>query len=77
MKNSKKLSLLSIEDPLRKVFIRHEASPLHRKENDRIYSKLKKSKEDHPDTEYKIIKGKLYEDDQEIDEFNIKNSIFA
>ena len=61
---------------MRKVFIKHDASPLHRKENNRIYSKLKKLRLEHTDREYKIRKGILYEDDQQIDQFNINNSIF-
>ena len=77
MKNSKKLNQLKAEDPLRKVFIKHETSPLHRKENDRIYTKLKKLKEEHSNRVYKIFKGKLYEDEEQIDEFNINNSIFV
>ena len=76
MANSKILNSLNASDPLRKVFIKHEASLFHRKENDRIYSKYKKLKDEHPGREYKLSKGILYEDNEQIDEFNISNSIF-
>ena len=76
MKSCGKLNKLQPDNPLRRVFIKHEASPLHRKESDRLYSKMKKLREENADRQYKISKGKLYENEQQIDEFNISNSIF-
>ena len=76
--NSKKLSDLEENNPLRKVFIKNESTPLTRKENERLYKKLFKLKEKDPDNrdEYKIIKGKLMCRNTIVDEFNIAKSFF-
>ena len=74
---SKKLNLLERYDVRRKIFIKNETTPLVRKENDRLYKKLKELKNENPNAEhrYKITKGKLMKDDHIIGEFNIANSI--
>ena len=76
MSNSKKLNKLDANNVLRKVFIKNERTPLARKENDRLYNKLRTLRGDNPDIQYKIEKGKLMQGDQVIDEYNISNSIF-
>ena len=77
-KEVKKLNDLGTGNTLRKVFIKNETTPLVRKENDRIYTKLRKLREDNPgETEkFKIVKGKLMDGNTVLDEFNINNSIF-
>ena len=76
MKNKFKFKDLGQTHALRKVFIKNETSPITRKENDRIYTKMKKLKDENCDKEYKIVKGKLYDGENVIDEFNINNSLF-
>ena len=78
MSNSKKLKELEVDNLLRKVYIKNESTPLVRKENDRLFTKLRKLKEDNPGDadKYKIVKGKLMDGINVIDEFNISNSIF-
>lgn len=53
---------------------------LTRKENKRLYNKMKQLIKDNTeagvDLSYKIEKGKLYWNDDVIDEFNVSNSLF-
>ena len=78
MNKKSKLKRLTENNPLHKVFIKNETSPLNRKENDRLYNKMIKLKEGDKDNEglYKLVKGKLMRGDNIIDQFNINNSIF-
>ena len=78
LSNSRKLKELDEDDVLRKVFIKRETSPLTRKENDRLYKKLQKLKEEIPNDryKYKLEKGKLKCDNAVLDEFNITKSLF-
>ena len=78
MKNKAKLKTLEETSPLRRVFIKNEDTPLVRKENDRLYTKIKELKENNPAKakEFRITKGKLMEGTNVLDEFNINNSIF-
>ena len=76
MENKGKLHKLEENNTLRKIYIKNETTPLVRKENDRLYTKLRNLKAEHPDNVFKIMKGKLMEGERIIDEFNINNSIF-
>ena len=61
MKNKAKLKTLEETDTLRKVFIKNEETPLARKENDGVYTKMKELKENNPEKakDVRITKGKL------------------
>ena len=61
MKNNAKLKTLEETDPLRKDFMKNEETPLVRKENDGLYTKIKELKENNPEKakEFRITKGKL------------------
>ena len=53
--------------------------PLTRKENSRIYNEFKKLRETHKDNHrnrLQLDKGKLYLNDNVVDEFNLINQIF-
>ena len=78
LSNTKKLKNLDENHVLRKVFIKNETTPLIRKENDRLYTNMKKLKDENPidRDKFKILKGKLMHGDNIIDEFNMNNSIF-
>ena len=77
MKNKLKLRAREEADSLRKVFLWNENLPMYRKENDRLYSKLSKLKDDpENDGMYKIDNRKLLRGDEVLDEFNLVNSIF-
>ena len=79
LQNSKKLNGLSEENVLRKVFIKSEQTPLTRKENSRIYGEFKKLKDTHEADEsqkVKLEKGKLYLNDEVVDEFSLLNQLF-
>ena len=79
LQNSKKLNGLQEDNVLRKVFIKNEQTPLTRKENSRIYGEFKKLKELHEADEsqkVKLEKGKLYLNDEVVDEFNLSNQLF-
>ena len=75
MTNKSKLRRLEENNPLRRIFIKNETSPLARKETDRLYTKMKKLKEEDTEGErdYKILRGKLLDGENIIDEFNISN----
>ena len=76
MDNRVNLHNLDENHPYKKVYLKNESSPLTKKENDRLYTKLRKLRVDKPEIQYSIKKGKLLEDQEVIDEFNINNSLF-
>ena len=59
--DDEKLKTIEETDPLRKVFIKNEETPLVRKENDRLYTKMKELQENNPEKakDFRITKGKL------------------
>ena len=80
-KGCAKFKTLNQENYLRKVFLKNDDPPLTRKENERLGAKMKQMREDedpdHPQNKYYIKKGKLYKNDEEIDEFNLNNQLFC
>ena len=79
LKKSKTLKDLAEEHVLKKVYIKSDQTPLTRKENSRIYNEFKKLLETHKDDRTKRVrleKGKLYLNDDSVDEFNLANQIF-
>ena len=77
--NSKKLNGLEDGDPMRKVYIKNEQTPLTRKENSRLYNEFKKLQETHKDDvtmNVKLERGKLLLNDQQVDEFSLSNQLF-
>ena len=80
LRNSKNLSRVDSNDTIRKVFIRSEDLPLTSKENKRLVDKmwtLRRALLPNSSTVYKLVKGKLLENDCVIDEFNLNNQIFC
>ena len=70
---------LNDEKPLRWVFIKHDMTPLTKKENDRLYKKFRELRDIHkdsPDVEVKLRYGKLYVNADAVDEFRLSNQIF-
>ena len=69
------------ESPLRKVWIKNEDTPLQKKENDRLYKKLRdlRAEEDEgaPENTYRIRGGKLFKNNEVIDTFNLENQLFT
>ena len=67
-----------MENVFKKVFIKNDDSPLTRKENDRLHTKMKglRTQEgpDEPVNVYKIKSNKLDKNEEVIDEFNLNNS---
>ena len=62
-----------------RVFVKNDDPPLTRKENDRLFQKLRElraEEEEGVESIYKITKRKLYKADTVIDEFNLSNQIF-
>ena len=47
-----------------------------RKENDRLYNKMRKLKGENPERQIKISKGKLLDGENVVDEFNITIQFF-
>ena len=79
LSNSKKLNGLEEGDPMRRVFIKNEQTPLTRKENTRLYNEFKKLVETHKDDQdmnVKLERGKLFLNDQQVDEFSLANQLF-
>ena len=79
LKHTKKLKDLSVDHTLKKVYIKHEQTPLTRKENTRMYNEFKKLRETHKDNEQNRVRferGKLYLKDNVVDEVNLANQIF-
>ena len=61
------------------VYLKHEEPPMTHKENTRLYGEFKKLRDLHQEDETTIIKlekGKLYENDEIMDEFNLTNQNF-
>ena len=68
--------------PIKKVFLKNEDTPLQKKENDRLYQKMRdlRAAEEDPDNPvsvYKLKSGKLYKNDDIIDSFNLENQLFT
>ena len=77
-----KFKLLPQESPLKKVFLKNEDTPLQKKENDRLFKKMRdlRAAEEDPDNPintYKIRSGKLYKNEEVVDTFNLENQLFA
>ena len=74
----KKTSLNSLDElhPLRKVYIKNDQPPLTNKENNRLRVKARNIRTTNPDDTVKIDKGKLYQNDVVVDEFNLANQLF-
>ena len=73
---------LPADSPLKKVFLKNEDTPLQKKENDRLFKKMRdlRAQEENPDDPanlYKIRSGKLYQNEEVIDTFNLENQLFA
>ena len=66
---------------MKKVWIKNEDTPLQKKENDRLYKKLRELRaeedEDEPENTYRIKGGKLYKNNEIIDTFNLDNQLFT
>ena len=80
LRNAKRLGHSAQDDALRKVFVRSEDPPLTRKENKRLADKLrtlKSSLEPDSNIKYKLLKGKLLENETVIDQFNLFNQLFC
>ena len=64
---------------MKKVYVKSEQTPLTRKENSRLYGEFKKLQETHKDDEnMKVVlqKGKLYLNDEVVDEYSLSNQLF-
>ena len=78
----KKFKDLPAGSPLKKVFLKNEDTPLQKKENDRLFKKMRdlRAEEEDPDNPtnvYKIRSGKLYKNEEVVDTFNLENQLFA
>ena len=78
----RKFKDLPLESPIKKVFLKNEDTPLQKKENDRLYQKMRdlRAEEEDPDNPtsvYKIRSGKLYKNEEVLDTFNLENQLFA
>ena len=66
---------------IKKIWLKNEDTPMQKKENDRLYSKMRELRNaedpDNPVNTYKIKSGKLLKNDEVIDNFNLENQIFA
>ena len=79
LSNSKKLNGLPETDEKKKVFIKSEQTPLNRKENSRLYQAFKQLQNTHEEDEsqkVKLERGKLYLNDEIVDEFSLTNQLF-
>ena len=77
--NSKNLNGLSDDNVLKKVYVKSEQTPLTRKENSRLWGEFKRLQESHRDDvtkRIKLEKGKLYLNDDVVDEFSLTNQLF-
>ena len=81
-KGCTKFKQLRADDFLKKIFIKNDDPPLTRKENERLYKKMKELSEnedrDNPENRYFIKKGKLCKNTEDdcLDEFNVNNQLF-
>ena len=67
------------ENKFKYVYLKHDEPPMTHKENTRLYKEFKTLRELHKnDDTTKIIlsKGKLYKNDEVVDEFNLTNQNF-
>ena len=67
---------------IKKVFLKNEDTPLQKKENDRLFKKMRDLRDaeedpDNPANTYRIRSGKLFKNDEVIDTFNLENQLFA
>ena len=77
-----KFKNLPEQSPLKKVFLKNEDTPLQKKENDRLFKKMRELRAaeedpDNPANVYKIRSGKLYKNEEVVDTFNLENQLFA
>ena len=80
-KGCKSFKELHTGNYLKKIFIKNDDPPMTRKENDRLFQKMKclRNSEDqaNPVNKYHIKSGKLYKNNDEIiDEFNLAHQLF-
>ena len=54
----------------------YDETPLERKENCRLSQRIRSLRDSQPDKTIKINKGKLLVDNEIVDQFDIKNSVF-
>lgn len=78
----RKFKNLPLISPLKKVFLKNEDTPLQKKENDRLYRKMRdlraaEEDPDNPTNKYIIRSGKLYKNEEVLDTFNLENQLFA
>ena len=67
------------EDAFQLVYIKQEQPPLTHKENSRLYTEFKKLRETYEDDEavkIKLYKGKLYKNEEVVDQFDLLNQHF-
>ena len=78
MKKRSNLGNLENDHQYKKVYIKNESSPLAKKEDDRLFTRLRKLKTEDPENErlYKIRKRKLLKGNEIIDEFDVTKSLF-
>ena len=80
-KGCKNFKDLPAESCLKKIWLKNEDTPMQKKENDRLYNRLRElwsaEDADDPANIYKIKSGKLFKNDEVIDTFNLENQIFA
>ena len=66
---------------MKRIWLKNEDTPMQKKENDRLYNKMRELRNaedpDNPVNMYKIKSGKLFKNDEVIDNFNLENQIFA
>lgn len=65
-------------ESLKYVYIKHDMSPLTKKENDRLYKVFKELKGAHPEPHdyVKLRSGKLYVNNELHDQYNLGNQLF-
>ena len=78
----RKFKDLLVDSPIKKVFLKNEDTPLQKKENDRLFKKMRdlRAAEDNPDEPvnvYRLRSGKLFKKEEVIDTFNLENQLFA
>ena len=79
MERCKSLKDLDNENPFKLVYIKHEQPPLTHRENNRLYGKFKKLREDFKNdttVNIRLYKGKLYKNEEIVDEFDLRNQNF-
>ena len=76
LSNAKKLQDCECEK-LKEVFIKNDETKLLRNENYRLRQKRRTLKRENPTAEFKIEKGKLFQNGVEVDKFDLNNQIFC